>query len=116
MKISERGQITIPKPLRNRFGLYKNVEIEMQETDMCVKRVHNYLIGELNKKIVCTSEKRTQRGNNRQRRSSCRYFEQKDYGGIAEKLRCSEAGARSHVSKALATLKTKFATLAKREH
>ncbi len=29
MKISERGQITIPKPLRDRFGLYKNVEIEM---------------------------------------------------------------------------------------
>jgi RNA polymerase sigma factor (sigma-70 family) len=44
-----------------------------------------------------------------------RYFEQKDYGNIAGKLRCSEAGARSHVSKALATLRTKFATLAKRE-
>ena len=44
-----------------------------------------------------------------------RYFEQKDYDDIAGKLRCSEAGARSHVSKALATLKTKFATLAKRE-
>ena len=29
MKISERGQITIPKPLRDRFGLYKNVEIQM---------------------------------------------------------------------------------------
>ena len=44
-----------------------------------------------------------------------RYFEQKDYGDIAGTLRCSEAGVRSHVSKALATLKTKFATLAKRE-
>jgi AbrB family looped-hinge helix DNA binding protein len=32
MKISERGQITIPKPLRDRFGLYKNVEIEMLST------------------------------------------------------------------------------------
>jgi len=29
MKISERGQITIPKQLRDRFGLYKNVEIQM---------------------------------------------------------------------------------------
>ncbi|MBW2594468.1 MAG: AbrB/MazE/SpoVT family DNA-binding domain-containing protein [Deltaproteobacteria bacterium] len=29
MKISERGQITVPKPLRDRFGLYKNVEIQM---------------------------------------------------------------------------------------
>ena len=45
-----------------------------------------------------------------------RYFEQKDYGDIAGKLCCSEAGARSHVSKALATLKSKLATLAKREH
>jgi len=32
MKISERGQITIPKPLRDRFGLYKNVEVEMIST------------------------------------------------------------------------------------
>ena len=32
MKISDRGQITIPKPLRDRFGLHKNVEIEMIST------------------------------------------------------------------------------------
>lgn len=32
MKISERGQITIPKPLRNQFGLSKNVEIELVST------------------------------------------------------------------------------------
>ena len=29
MKISERGQVTIPKQLRDQFGLYKNVEIQM---------------------------------------------------------------------------------------
>jgi RNA polymerase sigma factor (sigma-70 family) len=40
-----------------------------------------------------------------------RYFEQQDYRNIAENLRCSQAGARSHVSKALATLKTKLAAL-----
>jgi RNA polymerase sigma factor (sigma-70 family) len=40
-----------------------------------------------------------------------RYFEQQDYGVVAEKLKCSEAGARSHVSKAIATLKNKLATL-----
>jgi RNA polymerase sigma factor (sigma-70 family) len=40
-----------------------------------------------------------------------RYFEQQDYLRIAQKLGCSEAGARSHVSKALATLKGKLATL-----
>jgi AbrB family looped-hinge helix DNA binding protein len=29
MKISERGQVTIPKTLRERFGLYKDVEIDL---------------------------------------------------------------------------------------
>jgi len=40
-----------------------------------------------------------------------RYFEQQDYREVAEKLCCTEAGARSHVSKAVATLKRKLATL-----
>ena len=44
-----------------------------------------------------------------------RYLEQQDYKNIASQLRCSQAGARSHVSKALATLKDKLATLAERE-
>ena len=29
MKISERGQITIPKQIRKRLGLHKDVEIEI---------------------------------------------------------------------------------------
>jgi AbrB family looped-hinge helix DNA binding protein len=29
MRISERGQITIPKSLRDRFGLNHNVEVEV---------------------------------------------------------------------------------------
>ena len=40
-----------------------------------------------------------------------RYLEQHDYETISEKLCCSEASARSHVSKALAALKDKLATL-----
>ena len=44
-----------------------------------------------------------------------RYLEQKDYKIVAENLSCSEAGARSNVSKALATLKSKLATSKKRE-
>jgi RNA polymerase sigma factor (sigma-70 family) len=40
-----------------------------------------------------------------------RYFEQQNYQAVAEKLKCSEAGARSHVSKAIATLKSKLVTL-----
>ena len=41
-----------------------------------------------------------------------RYLEQEDYHTISEKLGCSKAGARSHVSKALAVLKDKLAALA----
>ena len=40
-----------------------------------------------------------------------RYFEQKEYQAISEKLGCSESGARSNVSKAVATLKGKLAAL-----
>ena len=32
MRISERGQITIPKPLRDRFGMNHNVEVEITPT------------------------------------------------------------------------------------
>ncbi|MBW8039920.1 MAG: sigma-70 family RNA polymerase sigma factor [Planctomycetes bacterium] len=41
-----------------------------------------------------------------------RYFEQQGYDAVAEKLNCTQAGARSHVSKAIATLKSKLAALA----
>jgi RNA polymerase sigma factor (sigma-70 family) len=41
-----------------------------------------------------------------------RYLEQHDYETISEKLCCSKASARSHVSKALAALKDKLAALA----
>ena len=33
MRISERGQITIPKPLRERYGLTRDVEVEVTPTD-----------------------------------------------------------------------------------
>ena len=33
MRISERGQITIPKPLRDRFGLNHNVEVDITPTE-----------------------------------------------------------------------------------
>ena len=34
MRISERGQITIPKSLRDRFGMNHNVEVEIMPTDL----------------------------------------------------------------------------------
>ena len=40
-----------------------------------------------------------------------RYFEQKDYDAIAGKLKCTNEGARSHVSKAIANLKNKLSHL-----
>ena len=40
-----------------------------------------------------------------------RYVEQQSYEAVAEKLGCSEAGARSNVSKALAALKRKLRNL-----
>ena len=33
MKISERGQTTIPKVLRERFGLYQDVEVDISTTE-----------------------------------------------------------------------------------
>ena len=33
MRVSERGQITIPKHLRERFGMHRNVEIDITPTD-----------------------------------------------------------------------------------
>ena len=33
MRISKRGQITIPKHLRERFGLYHDVEVEVIPTN-----------------------------------------------------------------------------------
>ena len=33
MKISERGQIKIPKPLRHRLGMNHNVEVEITPTE-----------------------------------------------------------------------------------
>lgn len=33
MKISERGQITIPKRLRERFGMSRDVEVEITPTE-----------------------------------------------------------------------------------
>ena len=32
MRVSERGQITIPKHLRDRFGMTHNVEVEITPT------------------------------------------------------------------------------------
>ncbi|HUS71866.1 MAG TPA: sigma-70 family RNA polymerase sigma factor [Sedimentisphaerales bacterium] len=40
-----------------------------------------------------------------------RYFQQQDYSDIALQLNCTQAGVRSHVSRAIATLRNKLAGL-----
>ncbi len=44
-----------------------------------------------------------------------RYLEHHDYEAIAGTLRCTQAGARSHVAKAIAALKDKLAALVPQE-
>jgi len=66
---------------------------------------------EIHRADLVTQVRRTiSRLPNRQSRAVVmRYFEQKDYQAIAAHLGCTEAAARSHVSKAVATLRTKLA-------
>ncbi|MCY4096396.1 MAG: AbrB/MazE/SpoVT family DNA-binding domain-containing protein [Gammaproteobacteria bacterium] len=33
MRVSERGQVTIPKTLRDKFGMNHNVEVEFEPTE-----------------------------------------------------------------------------------
>ena len=33
MRVSERGQVTIPKKLRDRFGMHHDVEVDMTPTE-----------------------------------------------------------------------------------
>ena len=33
MRISQRGQVTIPKRLRERYGLHQNVEVDISPTE-----------------------------------------------------------------------------------
>ena len=36
MKITTKGQVTIPQPLRMKFGLLPNTEVAFEEADGCV--------------------------------------------------------------------------------
>lgn len=39
MRITTRGRVTIPKQLRDRFGLHKNVNVEFIDDGDCVRMV-----------------------------------------------------------------------------
>ena len=94
------------KAWRNRIG--KNGELPKEpisdnsETD---EKIDNAtLVLKLRKAMSQLSEKQSSA-------IVLRYFEQKDYDAIAGKLKCTNAGARSHVSKAIANLKNKLSHL-----
>ncbi len=88
-RIGRDGQLS-----RNNFGFEKSPDerLNRDEITMMVRREICQLPAKQAKAIVM------------------RYLEQHDYQTIAGKLSCTEASARSHVSKALATLKSKLAT------
>jgi len=94
------------KAWRNRIG--KDGEIARSqiniEKDPAEKTSNSELVAIVRRAI-------SQLPNKQAKAIVMRYFQQKDYQTIAENLTCTEAGARSHVSKAVVTLKSKLATL-----
>lgn len=94
------------KAWRNRIG--KNGELQKYEID------DNEESGESidNAEMALSLRKALSQLSDKQSSAIVlRYFEQKDYDAIAGKLKCTNAGARSHVSKAIANLKNKLSHL-----
>ena len=89
-RIGRNGEIS-----RNQVGIEKGPDEKVSRSELVakVRRAIAQLPAKQSKAIVM------------------RYFEQQGYEAVAEKLNCSEAGARSHVSRAVAALKSKLATL-----
>jgi RNA polymerase sigma factor (sigma-70 family) len=94
------------KAWRNRIGrdgemLKRRVDIEKDPT---VRIGESELVGIVRRAIAQLPAKQA-------KAIVMRYLEQQDYKGISAELGCSEAGARSNVSKALAALKSRLANL-----
>ncbi len=91
-RIGRDGQIS-----RSQIGIEKAPDARIGESELVemVRRAISQLPAKQSRAIVM------------------RYLEQQDYKVISVELCCTEAGARSHVSKAVATLKKKLATLKK---
>ena len=93
---------------RNRIG--RNGEIS--ESEMGIEKDPQETVGR-GELFALTRQAIAQLPAKQSKAIVMRYLEQQDYKYVADKLGCSEAGARSHVSKAVATLKSKLATLEK---
>jgi len=92
---------------RNRIG--KNGDFAKHRADVDTEPGEKMHRVELSAKVRRVMSKLPEKQG---RAIAMRYLEQEDYQTISEKLGCSKAGARSHVSKALAVLKDKLAALA----
>ena len=95
------------KAWRNRIGRDGQISRSQVgiEKDPAVRIGENELVGMVRRAIAQLPAKQS-------RAIVMRYLEQRDYKDVAERLNCSEAGARSNVSRALAVLKGKLANLA----
>lgn len=98
------------KAWRNRIG--RDGQISQSQIDMVKSAGQN---AEHNELVMKVRQVISQLPFKQGRAVVMRYLQQQDYPAIAEKLSCSEVVARSHVSKALATLKSKLAIFAERE-
>ena len=94
------------KAWRNRIGRDGELSQEQVSVEKGVdeKVSMSELAGIVRKAIACLPAKQA-------KAIVMRYMQQQDYKDIAEQLNCTQAGARSHVSKAIATLKRKLGTL-----
>ena len=92
---------------RNRIG--KNGDFAKSRVDACAEPSEKIHRAELAAKVRRVMSQLPEKQG---RAIAMRYIEQEDYQTISEKLGCSKAGARSHVSKALAALKDRLAALA----
>jgi RNA polymerase sigma factor (sigma-70 family) len=94
------------KAWRNRIG--RDGQISKSQTDIEEDPAERISESEL---VVMVRRVISQLPARQSRAIVMRYLEQQDYKDISAELGCTEAGARSNVSKAVATLKKKLATL-----
>ena len=99
------AQSSASKAWKNRVGRQKEVCIDnIEKADPIGKTVDNEQRQCLRKAICQLPASQAQA-------VAMRYFEEKDYEEISERIGCRPATARSHVSKALKSLKLKLAKL-----
>ena len=96
---------------RDRTGRNGQVSLEVSQTEPAAKE-QDYDSDEIVEILRCAIANLPRKQG---RAIVMRYFEQCEYGDIAEKLCCSEAAARSNVSKAVSALRERLDKMVGRE-